>query len=163
MPKPIGIGKLKTSRLKKLIRRKSITPVRRTLETPSKETLEKAQKIQPDFIENQEEGQLSVDVYQTDKEIIVLAPIAGVKVEDIQIDITDDVLSIKGQRAFQPSISPQDYFTQECFWGNFSRSIVLPQQVDITKIKARFENGILEVKLPKINPVRTRVIQIKSA
>lgn len=160
MPKPIGIGNLKTRRIKKILRRKNITPLKRPLETPIVQNLPS-----PNFTtdtNNNEEGQLSVDVYQTKTEIIVLAPIAGVQSEDIKITITDDVLSIQGKRKFQPSISPQDYFTQECFWGNFSRSIVLPQPIDINRVKSRFEKSILEIKLPKINPIRTRVIQIKN-
>src|SRR5438874_1111207 len=75
------------------------------------------------------EGQLAVDVYQTSTEIIILAPIAGVKLSDLNVSITEDVLSIKGKRCLEFDVPEQDYLTQECFWGDFSRAIVLPASV----------------------------------
>lgn len=108
-----------------------------------------------------EEGQLSVDVFQTASEIVIVAPVAGVKLDDLGITITDEVLTIKGQRDFQFHVSANDYFTQECFWGNFSRSVILPEGVDVSKVTASFKNGILTVRVPKVERIRTRMVRIR--
>ncbi|KKU78678.1 MAG: Small heat shock protein [Candidatus Peregrinibacteria bacterium GW2011_GWA2_47_7] len=107
------------------------------------------------------DGQLACDVFQTDSEIVVVAPIAGVKKEDLDIDVTDDVLTIRGRRTVSFDVDRSNYFTQECFWGNFSRSIILPESVDVSKIKATFKNAILTIRIPKVEKIRTRKIQIK--
>lgn len=109
----------------------------------------------------EEEGQLSVDVFQTADEIVVIAPVAGVKTSDVSISITDEVLTIKGRRSFHFNVAPSDYFTQECFWGNFSRSVILPDCVDASKVNASFKNGVLTIKIPKVEKIKTRVIKIK--
>lgn len=108
-----------------------------------------------------EEGQLSVDVFQTASEIVIVAPVAGVTLDDLSITITDEVLTIKGQRNFQFHVSGSDYFTQECFWGNFSRSVILPEAVDVSKVTASFSNGILTVRVPKVEKIRTRMVKIR--
>lgn len=108
-----------------------------------------------------QEGQLSVDVFQTASEIVIVAPVAGVKLDDLSINITDEVLTIKGQRNFQFNVSMSDYFTQECFWGNFSRSVILPESVDVSKVTSSFKNGILTVRIPKVERIRTRMVKIK--
>lgn len=107
------------------------------------------------------EGQLALDVFQTADEIVVVAPVAGVTKEDISINITDDVLTIKGSRNFCFKAEEADYFTQECFWGNFSRSIILPEAVDSSRVLASFKNGILTVRIPKMEKIRTRMVKIK--
>jgi HSP20 family protein len=108
------------------------------------------------------EGQLALDVYQTKDHIVILAPIAGVKLEDMTVAVTDDVLTINGKRHLEINIQDEDYFTQECFWGDFSRSIVLPASVDTNKISAHFKDGVLEIEIPKIEKVRSKVIRIKT-
>lgn len=108
-----------------------------------------------------EEGQLAVDVFQTADEIVVVAPVAGVVLEDLSITITDEVLSIKGRRNLQFNVQSGDYFTQECFWGDFSRSIILPESVDTGKVKASFKNGILTVRVPKVEKKRIRMVAIQ--
>jgi HSP20 family protein len=109
------------------------------------------------------EGQLAMDVYQTNSHIVILAPIAGVKIEDMSVEVSDDVLTIKGHRALGKTIEEENYFTQECFWGDFSRSIVLPASVDTNKISADFKDGVLEIKIPKVEKVRSKVIRIKTS
>lgn len=106
-------------------------------------------------------GQLSVDVFQTADEIVIVAPVAGVKLDDLHISITDEVLTIKGRRSFQFQVSESDYFTQECFWGNFSRSVILPDAVDVSRVAASFKDGILTVRIPKVEKIKTRMIAIK--
>jgi HSP20 family protein len=110
-----------------------------------------------------DEGQLALDVYQTDDHIVILAPIAGVKLEDMSVSVTDDVLTIKGKRHYEKTVEEEHYFTQECFWGDFSRSIVLPASVDTNKISANFKDGVLIIKIPKIEKVRSKVIRIKTS
>lgn len=109
----------------------------------------------------QEEGQLALDVFQTADEIIIVAPVAGVTLDDISINITDDVLTVSGNRSFQFRAESADYFTQECFWGKFSRSIILPEGIDASRVSASFKNGILTVRIPKVEKIRTRMVKIK--
>lgn len=106
------------------------------------------------------EGQLAVDVYQTDKDIIIKSTVAGVSPEDIDISINGDILTIRGKREIEEEVKDDDYYYRECYWGYFSRSIVLPVEVKQEKIEAVFKNGILTITLPKAKPhkaVRVKV------
>jgi len=107
-------------------------------------------------------GELAVDVFQAADEIVVVSPIAGVNGDDISITVTDGVLTISGARAFEFTVAEQDYVTKECFWGSFKRSIILPDYVDSSAIKANYKEGILTVRIPKIEPVRTRMVKIQT-
>lgn len=109
-----------------------------------------------------EVGQLSLDIYHTATEIVVLAPIAGVKKEDIKIAITDDILVIKGKRTAKAEIAEENYYTKECFWGDFSRSIVLPLEADSKNIAASFEDNVLEIRIPKAEKEHTKIIKIEA-
>lgn len=111
------------------------------------------------------EGQLALDVFQTPDEIVVVAPVAGVKKENLTLSINrtddhDEILQIRGRRDFHFAVEIGDYFTQECFWGNFSRSVILPESVDTTQVKASFRNGVLTVRIPKVERIKTRMIAI---
>ncbi len=97
------------------------------------------------------EGQLSIDVYQTSKEIVIKSTIAGIKPEDLKISLHNDLLTIKGKREENVSIKEEDYFYKECYFGSFSRSIILPTEVDNHKVDAVLENGILTITLQKIS------------
>jgi HSP20 family protein len=108
------------------------------------------------------EGQLTVDVYQTSSDIVVKAPIAGVRPEDVDISITDDVLNIKGERKEEIKVSRENYYTQECYWGSFSRSIILPVPVITEKAHATFKNGILTITIPKSERIKTKNIRVKA-
>lgn len=107
------------------------------------------------------EGQLTLDVYQTPEEIVVESAIAGVKPEDIEIEVTADTVTIKGARTKENKIKNEDYIYQECFWGRFARSIILPQEIDPENASVTFKNGILAIKLPKLNRSKTRKLKIK--
>ncbi len=107
-------------------------------------------------------GQLSVDIYHLGKEIVILAPIAGVEKDNIHLSVTDDVLVIKGERNPIESVSEENYYTRECFWGSFSRSIVLPEEADTKNISASFENHVLEIRIPKEEKEHTKIIKIKA-
>lgn len=108
-------------------------------------------------------GQLSVDIYHTDKEIVILAPIAGITKNDIKLSITDDVLVIKGERPAREQTPEENYYTRECFWGNFSRAIVLPQEAESKNISASFDNNVLEIRIPRKEIEHTKIIKIKAS
>lgn len=95
------------------------------------------------------EGQLSVDVYQTEDSLVVRSTIAGVKLEDLEITLNDDVITIRGKRFQEHEVPKEDYFYQECYWGGFSRSIVLPMEVKSAEARASLKNGVLMIVLPK--------------
>lgn len=94
------------------------------------------------------EGELSVDVYQNEDNIVVKSTIAGVKPEDLEIYVHNDLLTIRGKRETEAEESASDYFFKECYWGGFSRSIILPVDVQVDKIEATLKNGILKIILP---------------
>ena len=107
------------------------------------------------------EGQLSVDVFQTPSDIVIKSTIAGVKPEDLDIAITNDMVTIRGRREPDGEITKDDYFYQECYWGPFSRSVILPVDVQTEKSIATLKNGVLTVRLPKSERIRTKKIEIK--
>lgn len=155
----IGIGKLEKAS-SKTISRHTFEP---SMATSTNDNA--SQKTTPPTYNSgsSTHGQLSVDVYQTEAHIVIIAPIAGTPGENISISITEDVLTIKGQREIptKDAIRQEDFYIQECFWGNFSRSIVLPAAVDTTRVEAHFKNNVLTVIIPKTELVKTRVIRIK--
>src|SRR5258706_8106222 len=108
------------------------------------------------------EGHLTVDVYQTDDEIIVQSTIAGASADDMDIAVTTDMVTIKGRREPEENIKTPDYFHQELYWGPFSRAIILPEDIDADAAKASYKNGILTIRLPKLEKSRTKKIKISS-
>lgn len=141
--------------------KKSISPGRTSSALEEKRAKMIQQKISTDRNEHTE-GQLALDIYQTPTHIVIVAPIAGVKMDDIDVSITEDVLTVKGKRYLEFDIPDEDYFTQECFWGDFSRSIVLPTSVDATKIAASFKDAVLKITIPKAERVKTKIVRIKA-
>jgi len=109
----------------------------------------------------EEEGQLTVDVYQTKNLIIIKSIVGGVASEDLDISITSDMITIKGERVNPDEVKPDDYYYQECFWGCFSRSIILPCDIRTDSVKATMKNGILTVKLQKIETHSSVKIKVK--
>ncbi len=108
------------------------------------------------------EGQLTIDVYQTANDIVIKSTIAGVKPEDLNVSINNDMLTIKGTRKNDAKIKAEDYYYQECYWGPFSRSVILPVDVETDKIKAELKNGILTIILPKASKAKTKVIPVEA-
>lgn len=108
------------------------------------------------------EGQLAIDVHHNPQEVVLIAPIAGVRQEDVEVTVTDDVLTIKGKRVRAEEVPPENLLVNECFWGNFSRSYTLPFQVVAEKAQAQIKDGVLIIRLPKADAVKTQVIKIKS-
>ena len=107
------------------------------------------------------EGELAVDVYQTPSAFIIESTIAGVNPEDIDISLSPESITIKGKREKEEKIKTGDYIHQECYWGRFSRTIILPQEIDPDKAQANIKNGVLKVSLPKINKSKTKKIKVK--
>lgn len=107
------------------------------------------------------EGQLTIDVYQTPADIVVESAIAGVRPEDIDIHVTNDSITIRGERHREKEAGSEDYFYQECYWGRFSRSVILPQEVDPESASVTFKNGILRVRLPKLNRKKTKRLKVR--
>ncbi|HOD97000.1 MAG TPA: Hsp20/alpha crystallin family protein [Candidatus Paceibacterota bacterium] len=108
------------------------------------------------------EGQLMVDVYQTPTEIVIKSAVAGVKPEDIDISIVNDMITIKGKRELDEEVRANDYFYQECYWGSFSRSVILPVEIDGDRVSASLRNGILTIRLPKLDKNRVKKVKIKA-
>lgn len=108
-----------------------------------------------------DEGQLSIDVYQNPKNLIVKSTIAGIKPEDIDISINNDMLTIRGKRTMREKIKEDNYLYRECYWGSFSRSIILPVEVQAEKIEANLENGVLTITLPKAKISKQVSIKVK--
>jgi len=103
---------------------------------------------------------LAVDVYQTENELVIQSAIAGVKSEDLDISLEGDVITISGERK-KPFEEKEDYFSQECYWGKFSRQIILPVEVDPNRIEASLKDGILTIRAPKLLKEKKRKIIIK--
>ncbi len=112
--------------------------------------------------EIEEVGELPVDVYETNNEIIIQALIAGVLPDNLSIAITRENVSIKGRREENKTISPEQYSIKELYWGSFARSVDLPAEVDIDNAEAIERHGMLMIKLPKNDRGRKTVLKIKS-
>lgn len=109
-----------------------------------------------------EEGELSVDVYQTSNEIIIEAMVAGVKPEDLHLSITRDMVTIKGRRDGNTQVTHDDYFYKELYWGSFTRTILLPHEVEIEEAEAVEKHGLLIIRLPKVDKARQTKLKVKS-
>jgi len=107
------------------------------------------------------EGQLAIDIYQTENELVIRSAIAGVKPEFLDISFERDIIIIRGKRE-KPSEEKGDYFSQECYWGPFSREIILPVEVDPNLAEATMKEGILTIRLPKIEREKKRVIKVRA-
>ncbi len=112
--------------------------------------------------EEEEEAQLTVDLYQTPTDIIVQTMVAGVLPDNLTITITRDLITIRGKREENQSINHDNYFVQELYWGSFSRTISLPEEVDPEEAEAIEKHGLLIIKLPKINKEKKTTLKVKS-
>lgn len=107
------------------------------------------------------EGQLTIDVYQTENDIVIKSTIAGVKPEDLDVSINSDMVTIRGERKNEENVPEENYYYQECYWGQFSRSVILPVDVLADKAEASMKNGIFTLRLPKADTTRTKKIQVR--
>lgn len=97
-----------------------------------------------------EEGHLTVDVFKSGKDIVIQSTIAGTDPKDIDVSITKDMVTIRGHRITEEKTRSNDYYHRELYWGSFSRSIILPAEIDPDNAKAAIKNGVLTIRLPKI-------------
>ncbi len=119
--------------------------------------MKKEIKVQEEL---ESDGKLTVDIYQTESDLVIQSAVAGVKLEDLDITIDDDLILIKGKRE-RPEREKRDYFCKECYWGTFSRKIILPVKVNQNKIKATLKMGILTIKIPKKKEKNKRKIVVE--
>lgn len=127
-------------------------------ETGLKEKSEKKVAATP---ASDEEGELLVDVYHTPDEIVIQAILGGVERDEIDISATQDMITIRASREHPEEVGRENYYNQELYWGTFSRSITLPQEIDIDATQANFSNGLLTIRLPKIDKERVEKIKVK--
>lgn len=119
-------------------------------------------KKEGEWLNVEEEGQLTVDVFQADNEIIIQSTVAGVRPDDLDVQITRDMVTIRGKREQAREVSRDDYFYQELYWGSFLRSILLPSEVDVDESEATLKNGFLTVRLPKLDRNRSERLRVKN-
>ena len=114
-----------------------------------------------DWPASDEEGQLTIDVYQTPTEIIIKTMVAGVKPDDLDVMINRDSITIRGKRNEDRTVSGEDYFNRELYWGSFSRTIQLPEEIDIDSAEATEKYGMLILTLPKLDKNRQTKLRVK--
>ncbi len=120
-------------------------------------------KLSTEWIEDEEkEGELTADVYQTSDMLIIKTMIAGVRPEDLDISITRDLVTIKGRREEEKVAKDDDYFLRELYWGSFSRTISLPEEIDVDESEAIEKHGLLILKLPKLDKKRQSKLKVKT-
>ncbi|MBI2673759.1 MAG: Hsp20/alpha crystallin family protein [Candidatus Zambryskibacteria bacterium] len=113
------------------------------------------------FEESEEEAQLTVDVYQTPSEIIIKAMVAGVKPDDLDVSITRDSVTIRGKRSEDRTVSSDEYFHRELYWGSFVRTINLPEEIEVDGAEAVEKHGMLVLHLPKLDKNRQAKLRVK--
>ncbi len=104
--------------------------------------------LRSDFQNFIDEGQLSLDVFRADEHLVIRSTVAGVKPKDIDISIHGDLLTIRGTRTHDTEIPEDNWYYRECYWGAFSRSVVLPFDVMSDAAKASLKNGVLDIRIP---------------
>lgn len=117
----------------------------------------------PSIFEEEEEGQLTVDVYQTPSEIVIKTMVAGVKPDDLDVSITRDSVTIRGRRTEDRTVSDEDYYHKELYWGSFSRTVVLPEEIDVDESEAIEKYGLLILRLPKLDKNRQTKLKVKGS
>jgi HSP20 family protein len=113
--------------------------------------------------ETEQEGELPVDMYQTPDNIVIRALIAGVTPDDLDIAITRDMVTLRGRREEIREAPDQDYFHRELFWGGFTRTLILPEEIMIDEAVAKEKHGLLEIILPKVDKDRSTRLKVKSS
>ncbi len=111
---------------------------------------------------NSMDGELPIDMYQTRDAIVIRALVAGVNPEDLNISITRDMVTLQGQREEVQEAPDEDYYHRELFWGAFSRTLLLPEEVFIDEAEAQEKHGMLEIKLPKVDKERSARLKVRT-
>ncbi|MFC1751713.1 Hsp20/alpha crystallin family protein [Patescibacteria group bacterium] len=113
-------------------------------------------------IEEVGEGHLTIDMFHTPTEVIIRSMVAGVKPEDLDISISKDMVTLRGVRKKAREIEDENYYYQELYWGGFTRSVLLPHEVDTENAEAKIKNGLLVITLPKIEKKKTQKLKVKT-
>lgn len=116
-----------------------------------------------EYEEVEEEGQLTVDVFQNPNEIVIKAMVAGVKPDTLDLQISRDMVTIRGTRQDAVQVNEEDYFYRELYWGTFSRTILLPSEIEVEEAEAVEEHGLLTLRLPKIDKEKKTRLKVKSS
>ncbi len=119
-----------------------------------------APKAQKPVSWKNKKGELAVDVYETEHHIVIQAPIAGVKKDDLDISTEKDIVIIKGQRKRPEKREIKNFYTSECFYGEFRREVIIPAETDPSRIDAKMEDGVLIIEIPKIEKEKLRKIEV---
>lgn len=112
--------------------------------------------------EDQQDGELPVDMYQTPDSIVIRALVAGVTPDDLDVSITRDMVTIRGRREESREAPDEDYYHHELFWGGFTRTLLLPEEVLIDEAEAKEKHGLLEIVLPKVDKDRSTKLKVRS-
>ena len=110
---------------------------------------------------SEEEGELAVDLYEDKDELILQAVIGGVEINELDISITNDMITVRGERKKESKDKIEKVYYNECFWGPFSRSLILPQEINADKAKAIIKNGLLTIHLPKLMKTKRKTLKIQ--
>jgi len=153
--KKIEVKKAEETKQKPTKEKENLESPNPSIEISEKKTIEDKEKwLQP-------EGELAVDVYQTEEEIVIQSTIAGIKPESLDISVENDVVTIRGIRERPEEDGERDYFYQECYWGPFSRKIILPEETDPSRTDATMKEGVLTIRIPKIQKEKKRKVMVK--
>ena len=155
-----GVGLEETEKPRKEKSKPKKIKAEKTKVKPKSELKKESLKIEPKE-EPQEEGQLAIDVYETNGDIVIQSTIGGIKAEDLDISIENDMVTIRGSRKQSTEETGKNYFYQECYWGSFMRKVILPEEVDGTRAKATMKEGILTLRIPKMHKTKKRKIAVK--
>jgi HSP20 family protein len=136
------------------------TPMRNESASQANETVTRPTLL--DSASAKSDGQLPVDVHQTASEIIIRTFVAGVRPDELSISISRDMVEIEGVRSEREQVSATDSFSRELFWGSFSRTILLPQEVDVDASSASAKDGLLTIILPKLDKARQTKLRVKA-
>ena len=110
---------------------------------------------------SEEEGELAVDLCENKNELILQATIGGVEINELDISITNDMITVRGERKREDKDKIEKVYYNECFWGPFSRSLILPQEINADKAKATIKNGLLTIHLPKLMKTKRKTLKIE--
>lgn len=110
----------------------------------------------------EQEGELVIDVFETENNIVIQSAIAGIDTDELEISIEKDMIAIKGVRERKIEEKVINYYCQECYWGRFSKEVILPVETDTTKADAVIKNGILTITIPKANREKNKKLNIKN-
>ena len=130
------------------------------VEETRRPTLSKAADTS-EWLNEEDEGQLAVDVFQTPDDIIIKAMVAGVKPEDLDVSITRDMVTIRGVREGATEVSEDNFFFKELYWGTFSRTILLPQEIEVEESIAEEKHGLLTIRMPKVDKGKQTKLKVR--